>query len=75
MNTDDLIVEEVSMNTSTRLLIERRTALPGWEIVAYPKDNEAEAMALLSIMKIEEKKKRYKRDLRLVRKTTEVLSS
>lgn len=51
--------------------VQRRTALPGWETIAYPSEDNLEECFNLCVN--EENKKLHKRELRLVKIRTDVI--
>ncbi len=59
---------------SVTLYIERKAKhRKVWEVIGYPRNNVPEAKTLLERLRKEERIKKFKGDLRLVRVTREIL--
>lgn len=56
------------------LYIERRTILGDWEVFAYPSNDVVSAKEDLEFFREAESKKKYPKEVRLVRKTKEILA-
>ena len=61
------------MDKLTRFFIERKHTNVGWDIIAHPRNDLPEALELLLTLREKEKTKRYKRPLRLIKETREII--